>query len=106
MSARQVIETCLAEIERRNDAVNAFVYLDAAAALAAADRLDRRIAAGKNPGNLAGVPFGIKDLRDRCTGMPTRNGSLFTADAPKDNVDSPQITRLKWQNCSGAPTCC
>lgn len=95
VSARQVIEICLAAIERRNDAVNALVHLDADAALEAADRLDRRIAAGKDPGKLAGVPFGIKDLRDRCIGMPTRNGSLFTADAPKDIVDSPLITRLK-----------
>jgi len=94
-TARQMVERCLEEIGLKNASINAFVYLDEQGALAAADALDKRIAEGRDPGSLAGVPFGIKDLRDTCIGMPRRNGSLITQDAIPDKVDSPQIARLK-----------
>jgi len=69
-TARQMVEQCLEEIEQNNGPINAFVYLDKQGALAAADALDQRIANGEDPGPMAGVPFGIKDLRDTCAGMP------------------------------------
>ena len=94
-TARQAVEHSLSQIRLHNGPVNAFVYLDQQAALEAADKLDQRIANGAIPGKLAGVPFGIKDLRDSCIGMPTKNGSLITKDAPPDRQDSPQIARLK-----------
>jgi len=94
-TARQMVEQCLEDIEQNNRPINAFVHLDTQGALAAADTLDQRIANGEDPGPMAGVPFGIKDLRDTCVGMPTRNGSLITRDALPDKMDSPQIARLK-----------
>ena len=81
VTAREVVERCLTGIRKNNDPLNAFVFLDEPGALAAADALDERIANGEDPGQLAGVPFGIKDLRDTCIGMPTKNGSLITRDA-------------------------
>jgi aspartyl-tRNA(Asn)/glutamyl-tRNA(Gln) amidotransferase subunit A len=95
ITARETVEHCLNQIRHHNGPVNAFVYLDEETALETADKLDQRIANGAMPGKLAGVPFGIKDLRDSCIGMPTRNGSLITKDAPPDQQDSPQIARLK-----------
>jgi aspartyl-tRNA(Asn)/glutamyl-tRNA(Gln) amidotransferase subunit A len=95
ISAREMMEHCLAVIAGKNDAINAFVFLDEDAALATADRIDREHGAGTTPGPLAGVPFAIKDLRDRCAGMPTRNGSLITADALPDETDTVHIARLK-----------
>ncbi len=94
-TARQVVEQCLQGIQSHNGPINAFVYLDEAAALEAAERLDQRIEKGEDPGLLAGVPFGIKDMRDHCAGMPMRNGSLITRDVLPDTEDSPQIARLK-----------
>jgi aspartyl-tRNA(Asn)/glutamyl-tRNA(Gln) amidotransferase subunit A len=94
-SARQLVETSLERIRNDNPRINAFVYLDTDGALAAADAIDAQVQRGEDPGVLAGVPFGIKDLRDRCVGMPTRNGSLLTRDAKPDLSDSPQIERLK-----------
>ena len=94
-SARQVMQQCQQRIRSHNSSVNAFVYLDEEATLQAAELLDQRIANGENPGLLAGVPFGIKDMRDHCAGMPMCNGSLITRDARPDNEDSPQIARLK-----------
>jgi len=95
VTARQMVERCLDGIRQNNGPINAFVYLDEQGALAAAEALDTQIANGEDPGSLAGVPFGIKDLRDTCAGMPTRNGSLITRDAAPDPEDSPQIARLK-----------
>ena len=95
VTARQMVEQCFAGIRQNNGPVNAFVYLDEQGALAAADVLDTRIADGEDPGRLAGVPFGIKDLKETCIGMPRKNGSLVTRDAVPDQQDSPQIARLK-----------
>lgn len=95
ISARQLVESSLEDIRNENPRINAFVYLDEDGALAAADAVDTSVQRGEDPGLLAGVPFGIKDLRDRCVGMPTRNGSLITRDAEPDRSNSPQIERLK-----------
>lgn len=95
VTARAVVEQCLGGIQQANEPVNAFVYVDEQGALAAADVLDARIANGEDPGALAGVPFGVKDLRDTCAGMPTRNGSLITRDAAPDRNDTLHIARLK-----------
>src|SRR5689334_8560601 len=74
-TARALMERCLAEIDAHNEALNAFVFLDADGARAAADAVDRLVAAGRADelGPLAGVPIGIKDLED-CAGMPTSHG--------------------------------
>ena len=95
LTAAASVEKCLEEIERKNDRVNAFVYLDAAGARRQAEALDRRIARGGEAGALAGVAFGVKDLRESCAGMPRRNGSLFHRDDPPDTIDSVFIARLR-----------
>lgn len=94
-SATEVVELCLERIAARNAAVNAFVYLDAAAARQQAAAIDARVRRGEDPGWLAGVPFGIKDLRQASAGMPCRNGSLFHANDPPDTDDCVFIARLK-----------
>lgn len=95
VTATQLVERCYAGIRRIDGPINAFVYLDEQRALQAAADVDRRLASGEDAGPLAGVPFAIKDLRDTCEGMPTRNGSLITKDAGPDSADTPQIARLK-----------
>jgi len=94
-SAVEIVERCVDAIHARDKRVNAFVYLDVPGALQAASVIDEKIEAGRDPGPLAGVPFGIKDLRDTCAGMPTKNGSLIARDAGLDERDSPHIARLK-----------
>lgn len=94
-TSRQVVEDCFEAIRQKDGPINAFVYLDEQGALDAADAMDKRIAKGEDPGPMAGVPFGVKDLRDTCKGMPRRNGSLITRDVPPDETDSPQIARLR-----------
>ncbi|MEZ4532156.1 MAG: amidase [Thermomicrobiales bacterium] len=80
LSAREVMEAHLAQIERVNPQVNAIVnMLDPQQAIALAVEKDREFAAGATPGPLFGLPHGVKDLCD-AAGFPTTNGSPLFAD--------------------------
>ena len=69
-SAVDVLDQHLATLEAREPEVHAFNLVTADAARAAATEIDRRVAAGEDPGPLAGVPVAVKD--NLCTrGMPT-----------------------------------
>lgn len=95
LKAVEAVDDCLHEIECKNSRLNAFVHLDADGARRQALGIDRRVAAGSDPGPLAGVPFGVKDIRESCAGMPRRNGSLFHKDDPPERCDSVFIARLR-----------
>jgi aspartyl-tRNA(Asn)/glutamyl-tRNA(Gln) amidotransferase subunit A len=93
VSAKEVLETFAERIEAYNEELNAIVHLDLDRARADASDIDARVAAGDDPGPLAGVPLGIKDLED-VAGMPTTYGSV----PYKDNVpatDGIQTARLR-----------
>jgi aspartyl-tRNA(Asn)/glutamyl-tRNA(Gln) amidotransferase subunit A len=97
VSPVDVVTAALARIERLNPLVNAFVALRAEEALAEARSLAERIARGAEPGPLAGVPFGVKDLED-LAGLPTTHGSVpFRGNVARR--DSTQVARLR---CAGA----
>ncbi|HEY5867470.1 MAG TPA: amidase family protein, partial [Candidatus Tectomicrobia bacterium] len=65
-----VARACLAHIEVREPAVQAWQYLNVDQVLAQARALDRR----EPSGPLHGVPFGMKDIIDTYD-MPTEYGS-------------------------------
>jgi aspartyl-tRNA(Asn)/glutamyl-tRNA(Gln) amidotransferase subunit A len=93
LSPVDLIEATLRRIEAVNPSVNAFVALRADDALAEARALAENIAAGKDPGPLAGIPIGVKDMEDT-GGMVTSFGSIPF----KNNLvarDSIQVARLK-----------
>jgi aspartyl-tRNA(Asn)/glutamyl-tRNA(Gln) amidotransferase subunit A len=96
LSAEELTLACLEAIERDNDELNAFVYLDSDSALATAKTVDAVIRAGRTSelGPLAGVPFGVKDLED-CAGMPTTKGSHWYAKDPPKSSDSIHVGRLR-----------
>jgi aspartyl-tRNA(Asn)/glutamyl-tRNA(Gln) amidotransferase subunit A len=74
LSSRTLTTACLARINQLNPKLNAFISVDADAALAQADSVDTRRAAGENIGLLQGLPVGIKD--NMCqVGVPTTCGS-------------------------------
>ena len=62
LTSREVLETHLERIKRLDPELNCVCYLDADAARARADEIDAEVAAGGDPGPLAGVPMGVKEL--------------------------------------------
>ena len=82
ISAEAVTAVLLERIERLNPRLNAFHYVARDEALAAARAIDLQLAAGVDPGPLAGVPVAVKDLYS-VTGMPTNAGS---------NLDVSEVT--------------
>jgi aspartyl-tRNA(Asn)/glutamyl-tRNA(Gln) amidotransferase subunit A len=69
-SAVDVLDEHLAAVDAREAELHCFVTRTDDAARAAAEAVDRRVAAGEDPGPLAGVPVVLKD--NLCTrGIPT-----------------------------------
>ena len=93
LSPVELMEKTLNRIEELNPDLNAFVAMRADQAMAEAKDMADRIAGGEDPGPLAGIPIGVKDLED-VKGMVTSFGSIPF----KDNLaqqDSIQVARLK-----------
>jgi aspartyl-tRNA(Asn)/glutamyl-tRNA(Gln) amidotransferase subunit A len=95
LTAMAAVDECLRAIELKNERINAFVYLDSEGARRHAEEIDRSIARGAKPGALAGVAFGVKDIRESCATMPRKNGSLFHQNDPPETRDSVFIARLR-----------
>ena len=94
MKASEALDDTLAAIDRHNPELNSFVHVDADLARAAAERIDASVARGEDPGPLAGVPFGVKDLDD-CEGMPTSRGSLWFKGGPPAAADAIHVARFR-----------
>jgi aspartyl-tRNA(Asn)/glutamyl-tRNA(Gln) amidotransferase subunit A len=62
LSSREVTQSCLDRIEQWQPSLNAFMAIEAEAALAAADDADRALAKGSSRGVLHGVPLAHKDV--------------------------------------------
>ncbi len=69
-----LLEQCLSRIDRYEDRVRAWVYIDREGAREQASRLTTELKAGQNRGPLHGIPVGIKDIID-VFDMPTACGS-------------------------------
>ena len=92
VTARELVEHSLARIAALNSTLNAFAYVLADEALAAADALDGARVAGEPCGLLHGVPIAIKDEND-VAGLPTAyGGAAFTTPA---TADSEVVRRLR-----------
>jgi Asp-tRNA(Asn)/Glu-tRNA(Gln) amidotransferase A subunit family amidase len=61
-SPRQFLERCLADIERGEPQVGAFVVMNIAGARAAADEATKRWKAGRPASPIDGMAVGIKDV--------------------------------------------
>ncbi|MBN8562537.1 MAG: AtzE family amidohydrolase [Leptolyngbya sp. UWPOB_LEPTO1] len=94
VTAKSVTAAALARIAEENQTYNCFTTVLAESAIADADRIDQKIAAGEEVGALAGVPFAVKDLFD-VAGIPTLAGSKINADNPPATEDATLVARLK-----------
>ncbi len=87
------VETVTKALERIDaSTLNAFTLVDHEGALAAARRVDDLIAAGEEPGPLAGVPFAVKDLFDQA-GLVNTAGSSFYRAVPQRSATA--VRRLE-----------
>jgi aspartyl-tRNA(Asn)/glutamyl-tRNA(Gln) amidotransferase subunit A len=98
VAARELVQAALERIERVDEAVHAFVAVDAEAALADAHAIDERVAAGEDVGPLAGIPLAVKDLED-AVGFVTTQGSTALASGPAATHDSELVARLRAAGC-------
>src|SRR5262245_59470241 len=73
-------EQCCARIDRYEECVRAWVYLDRDRARQEAQRLTDELKTGQNRGPLHGIPIGIKDIID-VFDMPTGCGSKLWANS-------------------------
>jgi len=93
LSPVELMRKTLERIESVNPLINAFVAMRAEEAIKEAKELEKRIAGGRAPGPLAGIPVGVKDLED-VKGMVTSFGSIpYRQNVAKQ--DSVQVARLR-----------
>ncbi len=92
LSAAEYVEACLERVKKLNPTLNAIVTPNPHA-IDEALQVDRRIAAGEDPGPLCGLTVGIKDVTP-VAGLRTTFGSPIYADyVPKE--DALVVRRLR-----------
>jgi len=94
ISPVDVLDACLRRIASLNPKVNAFTDITAERARQAADAVDGHRKRGEKLGQLAGVPFAVKNLID-IAGLPTRAGSKINRDLPPTSRDAMLVRRLE-----------
>src|ERR1700709_13993 len=76
-SPLQMLEECLAEIDKREAAVAAFTVIDALAARVAAEASAKRWQAGTPLSAIDGMPVGVKDMIDTADMVTGMGSPLF-----------------------------
>jgi aspartyl-tRNA(Asn)/glutamyl-tRNA(Gln) amidotransferase subunit A len=74
LTPSELLEQCLARIDRYEAKVRAWVFIDRGRARQDAERLTAELKAGQNRGPLHGIPVGVKDIID-VFDLPTGCGS-------------------------------
>jgi amidase len=93
VSAREVLDAHLVQIERINPRVNAIVTLDGEGAYRQANAIDARRVHGEVLGPLAGLPIAVKDM-ERVKGMRTTFGSPIYRDHIPD-ADTVMVEKFR-----------
>jgi aspartyl-tRNA(Asn)/glutamyl-tRNA(Gln) amidotransferase subunit A len=89
----ELLDGCLTQVHKHDDAVHAWVLVDEAGARQTASEQTREAALARWRGPLHGIPVGIKDIID-VRGLPTRAGSPLCGDQPAA-VDAPLVAALR-----------
>ncbi|GAA4383026.1 hypothetical protein GCM10023088_49370 [Actinomadura verrucosospora] len=93
-SAVELTGNVFARIDRLDTDLGAYVGTFRDAALEAADRMDRDLAAGRDRGPLHGIPLAIKDVIATIEG-PTRANSLVVPRQWRGDGDATVVVRLR-----------
>jgi aspartyl-tRNA(Asn)/glutamyl-tRNA(Gln) amidotransferase subunit A len=93
LKSADVLEVFVERTEKLDSDLNAFAYLDLASARAHAAGIDATIAKGDDPGPMAGVPMGVKELA-QVRGWPNTHASKVFANDIADR-DCTEVARLR-----------
>ena len=96
LSSREATQSCLDRIARWQPRLNAFMAIEAEAALAAADAADAALAKGQHRGALHGVPLAHKDMYYDAGKVVTCGSKIrrdFVATIDLDRVAAPEGCR-------------
>jgi len=93
VKAEEVAAATLADIEKRNGALNAFLAVPHESVLEQARAIDEKRARGENLGPLAGVPIGIKDAL--CTRGLTTTAASKILEGYVPPYDATVVARLR-----------
>jgi aspartyl-tRNA(Asn)/glutamyl-tRNA(Gln) amidotransferase subunit A len=93
LSSREATQSCLDRIAQWQPRLNAFIAIEADAALAAADAADAVLAQGGKPGALHGVPLAHKDMYYDAGRVVTCGSKIRRDFVPR--VTSTALQRLK-----------
>ena len=94
VTSEELVRSSLDRIERLDPTLNAVISTRAEQAIEEARTIDARVAAGEDPGPLAGLPLLVKDMED-VAGVPTTYGSLAFAEAAPARTDGLIPRRLR-----------
>ena len=94
LTALAATEAALARIAKHDAVLNSFTDVTADRARAKARAVDAAIGAGQKVGQLAGVPFAVKNLFD-VKGLSTRAGSKINRDLPPSSRDATLVERME-----------
>ena len=92
-TSEQLVEQCLAAIDRQEGQLNAFISVLADEARTDARRADRELREGHDRGVLHGIPISVKDLID-LDGLPTTAASLVR-DGHRATSDAVVLSHLR-----------
>ncbi len=87
ISPVEITQHCLARIEQRNPALNAFITVMAESALAEARTAEAEILRGQWRGPLHGVPLALKDLIDTAGVRTTAASALYKDRIPTQDAE-------------------
>lgn len=93
LSARELLAAHLERVAAVNPAVNAVVGMDTDVADARAAAVDEQIAAGEDPGPLAGLVTAHKDLVETADFVTSYGSSVFADNRPSE--DALHVARIK-----------
>ena len=94
-SSRQLVDSCLARIaEPGGEGLSAFRAVNTAAAVEAAESMDRLRKCGRTPSPFAGIPISVKDLFD-VAGEVTLAGSTALIGRAAAAQDATAVARLR-----------
>lgn len=92
-TAREVTLAALDRIRALDADLHSFITVDEEHALAQVEELERRSAAGEQPGPLWGVPFSVKDLFDTRRMRTTYGSRVFARHVP--DADAEPVARAR-----------